>query len=837
MTFDGFGRLQTVHRPEQQPQPNNTASSDHTTFYYNLDDTVAFTIDARGVKKSFSYNERHFVTSISYDLSLIPPAQNFVVPTANQTFTYDAAGNRTSVSDSTGTVTYQYNSLSQLNSETRTFAGPFSGTSFTLIYGYNLSGEIQSLTLPSQFGTSLTYNHDTVGRLTGVTGTGYSYTDSSNSQVPVSSFMANALYRAWNDLKQMNTGSLSQTSFTYDQQLRPTSYNVTAGSLAYTWNYAYYADGKVKMVSDLANDHFDKAYAYDHVGRMTEAYSGREARGLPATTPTPDSPYRQSFSYSAFNQHLGETGRIWQLPLSGQVFSYTNNRRQDLLYDAMGHVTADAQGNHVFDAAGERVLVTAGSVGGGETGHAEMSAEERAVSYDADGQPVKSVTTTRTETLVGNGPQTWISEDVETIYYLRSTALGGYVVGELNAQGQKTRQYVYAGGERLVEQRTIGGYTTINWQHRNPLTDSWVSVDPNQSFSFRTEVDAHGRETGLEPFTILPNEPPPPETRSPSYLEIEGGQTIEAELGMQLYEDFFLNGIYKGGHGPATGGYDRLRTERESQLRAGGTFLFGQDRQIATAFGEYEEIGFGVGLQYIRPSEIPPRPASWRPVTLKYYQLKPGLGGRKKTADFSHSVKEPQNPTVGEDIKPRNLLANIFHLLDDNRCFTFVSNIINVARQLTGLEPYTYDGKELAVAVARQENGGFIFRPGANGGGGAGSAYGDIFSGAATAEIVMFNTAYGPRHPVGVQVSYALTALHEIIHLAGGGASAYDGSRAYYTDVVLADAARILTGAPGYPEGYNRNMPWWQITADMTAAAGVYWNKQLQEHCTPQEYR
>jgi hypothetical protein len=182
-------------------------------------------------------------------------------------------------------------------------------------------------------------------------------------------------------------------------------------------------------------------------------------------------------------------------------------------------------------------------------------------------------------------------------------------------------------------------------------------------------------------------------------------------------------------------------------------------------------------------------------------------------------------------------LANISHLLDDNRCSTFVSNLINAARQLTGKKPFTYDGKELAVAVANQANGGFIFRSGANGGGGAGSAYGDIFSGAATAQVVMFNTAYGPRHPVGVQVSYALTALHEILHLAGGGASEYDGSRAYYNDLVLAQAANILTGAPGYPGGYDPNMPHWQITAEMIKAAGTYWDTQLREHCTPQEFR
>ena len=641
MSYDGFARLQTVHRPEQQPQPNNTASSDHTTFHYNPDDTVAYTIDARGVKKSFSYNQRHLVTSVSYDLSLIPPAHNFVNPTSDQTFAYDAAGNRTSMTDGTGTIDYHYNWSSQLSSETRTFAGPLSGTSFTLTYSYNLAGEIKSLALPSQFGTSLTYNYDPVGRLTDVTGSGYTYTGSSNSSVPVSTFLSNAVYRAWNDLKQVNTGSGSQTGFTYDQQLRPTSYNLVAGSLAYSWNYEYYPDGKVKMASDASNDHFDKGYTYDHVGRMKEAYSGREARGLPSTTPTPDSPYRQSFTYSAFNQHVGETGRIWQRQLSGQVFSYTNNRRQDLLYDAEGHVTSDAQGNHVFDAAGERVFVTAGTVGGEGTGHSEMPAEERSVAYDADGQPVKSVIVTRTEILIGGGPQTTISSVSDTTYYLRSTALGGYVVGELNAQGQKTKQYVYAGGERLAEQWSSGGSTTINWQHRNPLTDSWVSFDPNGAFSFRTEVDAHGRETGLEPPAILSNEPPPPPTRDPSYLEMQGGPTIEAELGQQLYEDIYINKIFDRGNGPGEGAFDRLRTIRQFQLTIGGTFLLG--------LGRFDALDSVTGYEQVDDYVKPGWEKGEQGLEVTYFRLKPGFRQRTKFQGRSDTAKKVQQNTLIED--------------------------------------------------------------------------------------------------------------------------------------------------------------------------------------------
>ena len=152
----------------------------------------------------------------------------------------------------------------------------------------------------------------------------------------------------------------------------------------------------------------------------------------------------------------------------------------------------------------------------------------------------------------------------------------------------------------------------------------------------------------------------------------------------------------------------------------------------------------------------------------------------------------PQNPG-GEMIPARNLLAEVDHLLDNNRCFTFISNLLNVARQLTGRRPYTYDAYKLARTIATQADGGISFYPGEGGG----DAGGDIFSGTAKAGIFLFSQGSG-RNPVGAQVSYALVALHEFIHLAGG-ANQYGAP--IYSDYVLARAANIYTGAPGYPSG------------------------------------
>jgi YD repeat-containing protein len=126
--YDGYGRLQTRTTPEQGP-------TNYTYFENGMTKTVT---DARGATTTFTYNGRDLVASMSYG---VPSG---VAPTSTVSFSYDAAGNRTSMNDGLGSVSYVYNTLSQLTSETRTFTGV--AGSFALTYGYNLSGELNSIT-------------------------------------------------------------------------------------------------------------------------------------------------------------------------------------------------------------------------------------------------------------------------------------------------------------------------------------------------------------------------------------------------------------------------------------------------------------------------------------------------------------------------------------------------------------------------------------------------------------------------------------------------------------------------------------------------------------------
>jgi YD repeat-containing protein len=53
-SYDGYGRLQTKHVPEQ-----NAGTT--TVYVYNADDTIQSVTDARGASATYSYNNRHLV--------------------------------------------------------------------------------------------------------------------------------------------------------------------------------------------------------------------------------------------------------------------------------------------------------------------------------------------------------------------------------------------------------------------------------------------------------------------------------------------------------------------------------------------------------------------------------------------------------------------------------------------------------------------------------------------------------------------------------------------------------------------------------------------------------
>jgi YD repeat-containing protein len=416
-TYDGHGRLTTTKKPSQ------TAPD---VFSYYADDTVYTKTDARGVVTSYLYNSRKLVTDISYT---VPQGSNISV-TAPTHYTYDAVGNLTSMTDGTGSMSYQYDPLSRLTSETRTFTG-LSG-SFALSYSYTLSGNVKSVSDP--FGSTVNYGFDKIGRLNQVSGTGY------DLSVP---FISNVQYRSWGAVKEMTYGNNVKTNLAYNARQLPTSYQVTnvnnsSGSIGSI--YEYYNDGMIRKVTNLSDNRFDRAYSYDQVGRLKEALSGAEARG----ETTADGPYKQIYNYDIWGNTISRAHREW----TGQTITdntpYTNNRHPWFGYNADGQVAGSMDGSHGYDAASRPTnFVSSATLTSGTT---TLPAYEAVTTYTGNGVPSKQTTTQRQYDSSGN----IYVVGTGTNYYLRSTALGGQAVAELNEQGIKKQGSIYANGMKIA---------------------------------------------------------------------------------------------------------------------------------------------------------------------------------------------------------------------------------------------------------------------------------------------------------------------------------------------------------------------------------------------------
>jgi YD repeat-containing protein len=451
LTYDGYGRLQTKHEPEQRQNPYTV-----TSWTYHADDSVNTVTDGRGAVTTYGYgtsgNNRRLVKSISYTLNGSLPI--------NVSFDYDAAGNRKSMSQAINGVQqdscdYTYDQLSHVTSETRhinALIGSATAGDYTIGYQYTLGGQVSSVTDP--FSSSTNLNYDAVGRTESVTGSyaGVSYT-----------YAADVEYRAWGAVKRHGTKTI-----TYNNRLQPTQFRYSQ----YRYDYNYHPDGTLKHLIDLDDvvgspsqvmfHYMSRDYGYDLAGRNTRVDGTDNPVVNGGIVPAPFVGY---YGFDEFNNLNSRTGHYALNSDTTDSATFVDNKRTNAgwSYDANGRVltTVDtATGTSqtwTYDAAGRQIGISEVSSGTTST---------NTLSYDGDGELLyESVTT----------PQSTKAD-----YLIHSTVLGT-VLTKLDASGNKDITYVPANGLAFpMQTKDVNGNPTVGgvWRDVTGLQEDGKAVDP-----------------------------------------------------------------------------------------------------------------------------------------------------------------------------------------------------------------------------------------------------------------------------------------------------------------------------------------------------------------------
>lgn len=231
--------------------------------------------DPLGVVKNFSYVDPDGqLTAIQYP----------TVPAQNQSFTYDAFGRLSGVTDASGSRTFGYDDLNNTTSLTTTYVGQ---TALVQSYTYHPDGSRKTMSIPSK-ALTWTYNYDAGGRFTslvspaGTSSVTYFANDWLKTRTypngVISTFAYNAmgLVNAF-DSKKGTTTLTAYSAFQYDGAFNLKGYTVSvpsATAFGGTTSYTYDSKDRVTGVTSNQSGITTRTHVFDGAGNLTTNPSG-----------------------------------------------------------------------------------------------------------------------------------------------------------------------------------------------------------------------------------------------------------------------------------------------------------------------------------------------------------------------------------------------------------------------------------------------------------------------------------------------------------------------------------------------------------------------------------
>jgi len=425
-SFDSLAEVVSKTAPATSAAPSGQV----TTYTYDPAGNQLTSHDPNGVTTTNTFTPLDQLATVSYSDS-----------THDASYSYDANGNRTAMTDASGTSSYSYNPFDELTSSEN-------GDASTVSYTHDALGNTTSITYPLGSGATwadtdtVTYRYDPASQLTSVT--------DFNGHTSVMSNTADGLPSA------VVLGSSGDTlSTSYAPTDDPSSITLGDGSTLQEFAYSNAPSGAIVSETDTPSSSLSPAdYTYDAQSRVTQM--------------TPGSGSAKTYAQDASNN-------LTTLPNGG---SGTYDDASELTSSSLSGTTTD----YTFDASGNRA---GESVGGTGTVSATYNGAEQLKSYDNSAANTSSVTydgdglrTAATSTPSGGGAST------EHFVWNTNTSVPQLLMDSDNA-------YLYGPSGTPFEQVDVSS-GTVKYLVSDALGSVRGVVSSSGSLSNSTSYDAWG---------------------------------------------------------------------------------------------------------------------------------------------------------------------------------------------------------------------------------------------------------------------------------------------------------------------------------------------------------
>ncbi|HWX54355.1 MAG TPA: RHS repeat-associated core domain-containing protein [Verrucomicrobiae bacterium] len=348
-SYDSMGRLLTMTLPESSTETNyyTDASGNACSGDSSLRCRVQ---DARGVVKTFTYDGINRIIGVSYSDG-----------TPSVSYTYDTGGasayaldELTKITEGSNSQTFTYDNLGRITS----VAQVIDSTTYTVVYGYNLASQVNSITYPT--GRVVAQDYDAIGRLCAVGTTGSTCTSGTT-------YLTGLSYNAAGETTGLSLGNGAQGSFGYNDHLQMSSvrYSKSGNSsdiLNLGYDYGSSNNGQIQAMHYYTSPGVEDAtkseyFNYDPWMRLSSAHTG--------TVNSTAGTWSLQWGYDRLGNRLSQALVGGNVSIGQPVYivDAATNRitNSGYTYDAAGNMTNDSVTAYSYDGANRLKQINAGA--------------------------------------------------------------------------------------------------------------------------------------------------------------------------------------------------------------------------------------------------------------------------------------------------------------------------------------------------------------------------------------------------------------------------------------------------------------------------------------------